>query len=213
MESELPSLKVVGFLFFFFVFTSPVFAANPVGDSTALHPEFSSINLFLRSQIVSEAKQYLGLTYRYGGTKPETGFDCSGFTSYVMRSFALMLPHSSRSQAQEGREIDLRSAKAGDIIAFRRSRNRHISHVAMVVENTEAGVFIIHSTSRGVVIDNLSESRYWRPKVCAVRDVLSNALPSVVFPEPIRMQAIALLAAEHQVPGEMLAFYSRPFWL
>jgi hypothetical protein len=44
--------------------------------------------------------------------------------------------------------------------------------VALVVANDRQGMQVIHSTSRGVVIDNVSESDYWRPKVSSARRVL-----------------------------------------
>ena len=33
--------------------------------------------------IIAVAASLLGIPYRYGGSSPSTGFDCSGFTSYV----------------------------------------------------------------------------------------------------------------------------------
>ena len=36
----------------------------------------------LRSEIVTYALQFVGNRYKYGGTNPNTGVDCSGFTSY-----------------------------------------------------------------------------------------------------------------------------------
>jgi cell wall-associated NlpC family hydrolase len=168
------------------LFVLPAFGAsasgNPYDSLAVASSEYAKI-VQLRSEIVKEARNYIGLKYRYGGTSPETGFDCSGFTSHVMKRFNVQLAHSSRSQATEGRKISLQDARPGDIIAFRRSRNRLVSHVALVVDNNEEGVFIIHSTSRGVVIDNLKASAYWGPKVYAVRDILSEVVDKAVIPD------------------------------
>ena len=55
----------------------------------------------LRSEIVTYALQFVGNRYKYGGTNPNTGVDCSGFTSYVMRHAAgVELPHSSGGQSR-----------------------------------------------------------------------------------------------------------------
>ena len=164
--------------------------------------------------IVQQAKDLLGLHYRYGGTSPDTGFDCSGFTSYVLRRFHIEVGRCSRSQSVQGREVDLAQARPGDVIAFSRSKRGGVSHVALVVSNDENGLYMIHSsTSRGVVIENLLESDYWRPKIYAVRDMISDtdlpveALPHLpaqavetlaILPEQERQETLALL---EKLPG------------
>lgn len=173
---------VVG-LFLFLSCSINTFASNYTGDSTLLKNEELAIDAdFVRAEMLAYARQYLGMRYRYGGTSPERGFDCSGLTNYVMGLFNVQIGRSSRDQANAGRSVALKDVKSGDIILFKRSRRRAISHVAMVVSNTQDGIRIIHSTSRGIVIDNLSKSKYWLPKVCAARDVLSGAIDRVVLP-------------------------------
>ncbi|GJM36586.1 MAG: hypothetical protein DHS20C18_55870 [Saprospiraceae bacterium] len=198
MDVEKPFLKVV-FCCLFIVFTSlSSFAAIPPRndkDSTNVNLEKQT---YLRNLIVEEARQYLGLRYRYGGYQPETGFDCSGFTAYLMGMYSIPLAHSSRVQAQLGQEVSLEQVQAGDLIAFRRSRKRAVSHVAMVVDNNEEGLFIIHSTSRGIVIDNLNDSRYWQPKVYVARDIISEvdldqALPDFLEKQKKKIDKMPLL--------------------
>jgi cell wall-associated NlpC family hydrolase len=125
----------------------------------------------LRKDVVQYAKRHLGADYRYAGRDPR-GFDCSGFTHYIMKNFDVGLPVSSRDQARQGRSIPPRDARPGDLVFFRRSPISEIFHVALVVANDRQGMQVIHSTSRGVVIDNVSESDYWRPKVSSARRVL-----------------------------------------
>jgi hypothetical protein len=43
-----------------------------------------------------------------------------------------------------------------------------------VVSNNKEGLTVIHSTSRGVVVDNISRSSYWQPKISTARDVVSG---------------------------------------
>ena len=127
----------------------------------------------LRQDVVRYAKEQLGTKYRYGGDTPK-GFDCSGFTSYVMNHFNITLSRSSRYQAQEGKKIDVRNVQAGDLVFYKRSKAGKVFHVSMVIENNRKGIQVIHSTSRGVVIDNISESSYWSPKLSSARDVISK---------------------------------------
>ncbi len=144
---------------------------NPSRASAGEDAEYS-----FRQEVVGYAQELLGTKYRAGGKDPR-GFDCSGFTGYVMKNFDLKLSASSRHQAQEGRKVNIKDVKPGDLIFFKRSPNGEIFHVSMVVRNSKAGIEVIHSTSRGVVIDNISKSSYWEPKIYSARDVLSKQKP------------------------------------
>jgi cell wall-associated NlpC family hydrolase len=129
----------------------------------------------LRSSIVANAFGYQGIKYRYAGRDPK-GFDCSGFTCYVMSEYGIILSPASKVQATEGEQVDLGSVKPGDLVFFSRyGKGGSVTHVAMVSSNTEEGVKIIHSTSsEGVKEDNLTNSKYWMPKFLYARDVLSR---------------------------------------
>lgn len=127
----------------------------------------------LRFDILDYAKQFVGVRYRHGCRNPEVGFDCSGFTSYVLKNFDVKVSPSSGDQSHQGVSIDFDSARPGDLIFF--GRNGHISHVGMVAENYGQGLHIIHaSSSRGVVIENISNSNYWQRKLMFAKNVLGD---------------------------------------
>jgi hypothetical protein len=127
-----------------------------------------------RQHVTQEAAKYIGSRYKYGGTSPETGFDCSGFTAYVYGQFGLGLPHQSGAQAIEGQSVPLQKVVAGDLVYF--ARKGRIFHVALVESNDERGITVIHSTtSRGVIRENISTSDYWRPKIAGARTVVHKA--------------------------------------
>lgn len=126
----------------------------------------------LRRNIVSYAKRWKGVKYKYGGKDPK-GFDCSGFTSYVYRKFDLNITPSSKVQATKGRKIPLSRANAGDLVFFSKTGKGAVSHVAMVVSNEKEGLTVIHCTSsKGVMVQNVSRSNYWRPKMLYARNVI-----------------------------------------
>lgn len=187
-------------------FTHFVFAKaidnQPLSDSTAILADTVNFRLEgfkpnIRADMVAYAKEFLGIHYRYAGRSPNTGFDCSGFTHFVMRNFAVNISTSSRGQIGYGKKVELKSVKPGDLIFFRRSSKSRISHVAMVVSNDENGLYIIHSTSRGVVVDNLMKSKYWRPKIYTARDVLHQ------FSDDYARQQTQLFLAQRRQLQEM----------
>ena len=147
------------------------FATVPVTPPT-VSPAASESN-FLRQDVVSFAKEWVGSRYRSGSRKPELGFDCSGFTSFVMKRFNIKVSQSSNSQIHEGDAIKLDQARAGDLLFF--GHKGHVSHVAMVVSNDENGIIVVHSTSsRGVVVENVNESKYWTNKLICARNLIDN---------------------------------------
>ncbi len=127
-----------------------------------------------RTEISDYAKKFVGVKYKYAGQSPSTGFDCSGFTSYVMRGFGVTLSPASAVQATEGRKIPLDRAMPGDLIFFGESEKK-IQHVALVVKRDKDGITCVHSTtSRGVIVENVSASTYWKPKILFARDVVNR---------------------------------------
>ena len=60
----------------------------------------------------------MGIPYVWGGSKPSTGMDCSGFTRYVFKQHGVNLPHYSGYQAQMGVPVTLADIQPGDLLAF-----------------------------------------------------------------------------------------------
>lgn len=148
--------------------TEPVPAPGPVPPST------SARELALRQSIVDYAQQFVGTKYQPAGKVPSTGFDCSGFTSYVMKNFQINISSSSRDQALQGAKLDLTKVMPGDLIFFRRSPREDIFHVSLVVANDGKSIKVVHSTtSRGVIIEDVLNSKYWKPYLDSARSVVS----------------------------------------
>ena len=130
-------------------------------------------SFYLRKNIAKHAKKYIGIPYKYAGKTPKTGFDCSGFTSYVLKKFDINISPGSKYQAKTGRAIPLKRVKPGDLVFF--GKGRKVTHVALVTRNTKNGIEVIHSTSsKGIMVQNISKSSYWKPKILFARDVISR---------------------------------------
>lgn len=116
-------------------------------------------------EIISFAKKFLGTPYRYAGSTP-SGFDCSGFISYVMGNFGISLARTSYGMAEFGRTVKLSEIQPGDLMFFKGSnvRSTQIGHVGMVIEVSPGMIKFIHSAHTGVVIDNFINSKYYVPR-------------------------------------------------
>jgi cell wall-associated NlpC family hydrolase len=134
----------------------------------------------LRAQVTSYAQQYRGLRYRYAGRSPQTGFDCSGFTSYVLKEFDVRVSSSSSLQSTQGTRIPLDAVQAGDLVFF--GRSGRIQHVAMVVERNEEGIFCVHSTCTRGIVENILKSSYWKPRILFARDVITDQARPLEYP-------------------------------
>lgn len=112
--------------------------------------------------IISYAKTFLGVPYRYGGTTP-SGFDCSGFINYIFGNFGFSLVRTSYGLAELGETIKLSDIQPGDLMFFKGSNvnSTAVGHVAMVVEVTPSAIKFIHSANGGVRIDNFKTSEYY----------------------------------------------------
>ncbi len=135
-------------------------------------PKKSATNQY-RQNIVKAAKKNLGIRYKYAGNTPRTGFDCSGFTKYVYAKQGFSLPRTSKAQAKVGKRVNLRYVEKGDLVFF--GKRGKVSHVAIVAENKKGNVYVIHSTSsKGVKIDNITTSKYWKPRILFARNVVDS---------------------------------------
>jgi cell wall-associated NlpC family hydrolase len=123
----------------------------------------------IRIQLIEKAKEYLGVSYRYGQSN-ENGFDCSGFVRFVYSNFGYTLPHSSSAQYKESRHIKDRKAKPGDLVFFVTTGNQ-ISHVGIYLGDDT----FIHSPSRGkkVIIDSL-DAEYYKQHLAGFGSFLDN---------------------------------------
>ena len=143
----------------------------PKKEQKKVEPRTSATKSF-RKNIVKYADDYIGAKYKYAARGPKQ-FDCSGFTHYVFKKFDIDLTPVSRSQAVTGKKVSIKNAQSGDLIFFGNSGK--VSHVALIVSNDNNGLKVIHSTSsKGVIVQDVLASSYWKPKIMFVRDVIGH---------------------------------------
>lgn len=109
------------------------------------------------SRAAEQALKLVGKRYRYGGSTPSRGFDCSGLVQYSYRQAGVVLPRTTEDQRRASTRIRTMSLRRGDLIFFDQEGRKN-SHVGIYLGN---GNFV-HAPSSGKYVrtDNL-ESPYW----------------------------------------------------
>ncbi|MCX7816533.1 MAG: NlpC/P60 family protein [Syntrophales bacterium] len=120
---------------------------------------------YLREEITLTSKRFIGIPYLWGGTSPEEGFDCSGFTMTVYRLNGLDLPRTSQMQFEIGEPVNSEDLKKGDLVFFATRGGKKVSHVGIYLGN---GKFV-HAPGQGkkIRIDSLNNKFYARKYVGA----------------------------------------------
>jgi hypothetical protein len=123
----------------------------------------------LRNEIVKTAKRYIGMPYRWGGTSPTHGFDCSGLSMVVYRLNGLNLPRTSRQQWAAGHPVNRRQLSKADLVFFDTTRGGKVSHVGICL----GGGRFIHAPGPGktIRVDSFS-SGYYRRRYIGARTYL-----------------------------------------
>ncbi len=143
--------------------------ALPAAPSVAADASPAPASLSRRTLAVMHgALALLGTPYRWGGTDPDNGLDCSGLVGYVFRStLGLDLPRISRDLARAGQPILARAELSpGDLVFF--GLRGRVNHVGIYLGD---GRFL-HAPRRGedVRIDDFN-NRYWQTRFLGARRV------------------------------------------
>ena len=119
--------------------------------------------------ITSTALGLRGVPFVDGGTTP-SGFDCSGFTSYVFQQHGVVLPRLAADQFRVGSDVDPDTIEAGDLLFFT-TVAPGASHVALAIGGDE---FVHAPSDRGQVrVERLSSS-YWSRRFLGARRVVKT---------------------------------------
>jgi cell wall-associated NlpC family hydrolase len=131
----------------------------------------SRMDAFLnRAQdLVLNAMGFMGIPYKWGGTTPDTGFDCSGFVQFVVRqATGLILPRSSFDQVHHGVSVTKDELQPGDLVFFDTLR-APFSHVGIYIGENR----FIHSPRRGKSVEIVEiTNSYWQKRFNGARRLL-----------------------------------------
>lgn len=136
----------------------------------------------LADSVLERGFTLVGTPYRYGGSSRKTGFDCSGFVSFLFRKEAgIELPRSTREMINlDAPKIKRSELEPGDVVFFNNRGRGQVSHAGIYI----GGDRFIHSSSSrsgGVRVDSLDD-KYWRSSFMQAKRVLVLAHNSSTVP-------------------------------
>ncbi|KFE57408.1 glycoside hydrolase [Pseudomonas syringae] len=122
------------------------------------------------NSVVSRALKAVGTPYRWGGSTPGKGLDCSGLVKYAFSDVSeVNLPRTSNAMAEgHGQKVDRKDLKPGDLLFFN-IKSRKVNHVAIYLGNDR----FVHAPRRGkaVTVDTLKKP-YWNSHYMVAKRVL-----------------------------------------
>ncbi len=141
-----------------------------------LQQPFEEPSLFERytssaQDLILKGLELIGINYRFGGTNPDTGLDCSGFVQLVFKeAIGILLPRSAREQSEVGAVIDFHELKPGDLVFFNTMRHA-FSHVGIYLGDNR----FMHAPRTGaeVRVEDMRQN-YWIQRYNGARRLLAR---------------------------------------
>lgn len=141
-------------------------APEPNTSATDKRAYFRVNNPTLATDVVLFALGLVDTGYRFGGTNPEAGLDCSGMVSYIFDQVTgTRLPHNAARIAHQTRPVPREQLRPGDLVFFN-TRDRTYSHVGLYIGG---GRFIHAPSSRGKVRVDRMDNVYFSPRFDGAR--------------------------------------------
>jgi cell wall-associated NlpC family hydrolase len=128
----------------------------------------------LLDKVVWNAQKQQGKMYRWGGTSPVTGFDCSGLTQYAFKNGAqVAIPRTAAQQYDAAVKVSREQSQKGDLVFFNTSGKR-VSHVGIYLGNNK----FVHAprTGRAIATDQLKG--YWANRLIGFGRIPGACRPS-----------------------------------
>jgi cell wall-associated NlpC family hydrolase len=109
--------------------------------------------------LAQDALALLGTPYRFGGSDPSVGLDCSGLVTYLHGRLGIAVPRTAAAQFAASRPVDRTALQPGDLVFFRLvPGSREVTHVGVYIGS---GRFIhAPQTGRNVEVASLDDTYF-----------------------------------------------------
>jgi len=166
-------------------FASPALAQDASRSSigattTSVVRDTAAAALESARNLTSAALDLIGIRYKWGGTTPASGLDCSGLVQFVFQQVTgVTLPRSARDLSRIGEVVALTDLKPGDLVFFN-TRRSAFSHVGIYVGDNQ----FIHAPRRGRDVEIATiEKSYWQKHFNGARrliGVVPEMMPALI---------------------------------
>lgn len=135
---------------------APVIQSSQQNSQVTQLPQQSPIRP-ARLRMIKIAQGTIGVPYKWGGSSPQRGFDCSGLMSYVHKNaLGLKIPRTAAQQRDNSRTINYSQLQPGDMLFFKTGKKTN--HVGVYIGDRK----FIHAPSGGKRVKVASmDSSYW----------------------------------------------------
>lgn len=169
-----------------FATMSAVATAQDTGERSFAAAATSSVRVAAATawhtaqEISAAALDLIGIRYKWGGSEPETGLDCSGLVGYVFRQVTgITLPRTAKDMSRLGDKVAVGDLAPGDLVFFNTRRFAY-SHVGIYLGDNR----FVHSPRRGRDVEVASlDSGFWQKRFDGARrlvGVLPELVPALV---------------------------------
>jgi soluble lytic murein transglycosylase-like protein len=175
-------------------------------DATAFASALSAAQSGLSTQgvvtgaeVAAQSLKYLGVPYKWGGTDPATGLDCSALVQRAYKDLGVDLPRVAADQARAGTPVaNLAQAKPGDLVAF----GDPVDHIGIYLGNNK--MIVAPQTGDVVKVQEVPNT------ITAIRRIVDGATPtSGSTGAGAYAELFQSAAAKHGLPASVLQAVAR----
>jgi cell wall-associated NlpC family hydrolase len=176
-----------------------------IATATAVVRDAAVTALLSARNLTSSALDLIGIRYKWGGTTPESGLDCSGLVQFVFQQVTgVTLPRSTKDLSRVGSVVALADLRPGDLVFFN-TRRLAFSHVGIYVGDNR----FVHAPRRGreVEVATIDQS-YWQKHFNGARrlvGVLPEMMPKLIAEASASSPEFRLTAEPLVEPAEIPA--------
>ena len=122
-------------------------------------------------EVMMYAMSLMGTGYKFGGTNPQAGFDCSGMVGYIYKNaLGVQLPRTANDIAAASTPINKNKLKVGDLVFFNTSGKTY-SHMGIYIGDDR---FIHAPSTNGSIRTESMSSKYFASRFTGARTLFAH---------------------------------------